>query len=376
MKRILIIVALLLPLCAKAQSEGQQWPSEIYSKIWKGTGHCQGIATDGKNMYFSFTTALVKTDMQGKLLGAVTGLTGHLGCLAYNPADGKVYGSLEYKNDAIGKGILQMQGSDEVFDEAFYIAIFDPEKITRRTVNAEADDAMQVVYIPQIVKDYKARVSYGGKTYAHFMGCAGIDGVTIGPKFGRRDGKLYLTMACGVYGDNDRTDNDYQLLLSYDLRDLAKFAYPLSKRSRSGPSRPVYRYFVHTGNTNWGTQNLEYDSYTNHWFLAVYKGHKPQYPNPSLFVVDGNLKPRKAFLEGVPYVKKRVRILPLLANAEGKTDLCGWNSPWGTTGMISLGDGLFYISQEGDVSGRDRKWTTVKLCRFDPTSSEGFQEVK
>ena len=45
---------------------------------------------------------LVKMDMKGNVVGTVTGLLGHLGCLEYNEQDGRLYGSLEYKNDAIG----------------------------------------------------------------------------------------------------------------------------------------------------------------------------------------------------------------------------------------------------------------------------------
>ena len=73
------------------------------------TGHVQGIAVDKNReyMYFSFTTCLLKTDMNGNLIGSVTGLAGHLGCIAYNYENGKVYGSLEFKHDAIGKGVLK-----------------------------------------------------------------------------------------------------------------------------------------------------------------------------------------------------------------------------------------------------------------------------
>ncbi|MBR0458230.1 MAG: hypothetical protein IJJ26_03245 [Victivallales bacterium] len=35
------------------------------------TGHLQGIATDGKHIFWSFTTTLVKTDMEGKLVKKV-----------------------------------------------------------------------------------------------------------------------------------------------------------------------------------------------------------------------------------------------------------------------------------------------------------------
>lgn len=76
----------------------------------------QGIAVDLERgyIYFSFTTKLLKMDLAGNLIGSVDGLTGHLGCLTMNPADGRVYGSLEYKDDAIGKGIRKtLDGESE-----------------------------------------------------------------------------------------------------------------------------------------------------------------------------------------------------------------------------------------------------------------------
>ena len=79
------------------------------------TGHIQGIATDKdrKYMYYSFTTSLVKTDMQGNIVGSVMGLCGHLGCIAYNYDDGRVYGSLEFKHDVIGQGVLNIVNGGE-----------------------------------------------------------------------------------------------------------------------------------------------------------------------------------------------------------------------------------------------------------------------
>ena len=77
----------------------------------------QGVAVDKANgyVYFSFTDKLIKLDLSGKLIGSVTGFVGHLGDLDFSD-DGKIYGSLEYKNDAIGKGIkkeLGIQTSNE-----------------------------------------------------------------------------------------------------------------------------------------------------------------------------------------------------------------------------------------------------------------------
>ena len=61
-----------------------------------GNCHIQGIAVDEKKgfIYYSFTTMLIKAKLDGTIVGSVKGLTGHLGCIDFNEADGKVYGSL------------------------------------------------------------------------------------------------------------------------------------------------------------------------------------------------------------------------------------------------------------------------------------------
>ena len=71
------------------------YPHEIFTGYW-GNNHCQGIAVDKKQgyLYVSFTTLLLKLDLQGNLIGFVDGLVGHLGCIALNENDGKFYGSL------------------------------------------------------------------------------------------------------------------------------------------------------------------------------------------------------------------------------------------------------------------------------------------
>ena len=82
----------------------------IFTGTW-GKCHIQGIAVDEQKgyIYYSFTTKLVKAKLDGTVIGSVDGLLGHLGCIAFH--DGKVFGSLEYKNDSIGRGILSSLGS-------------------------------------------------------------------------------------------------------------------------------------------------------------------------------------------------------------------------------------------------------------------------
>lgn len=246
------------------------------------TGHVQGIATDKdrKYMYYSFTTCLVKTDMDGNIIGTVKGLAGHLGCIAYNYDDGRVYGSLEYKHDAIGSGILKRIGNEIDVTDGFYVAVFDVAKIDRMDMDAETDGIMVDVHLEEVIKDYNAE--------GHRYGCSGIDGMTFAPIPGDCDGKKYLYVAYGIYGDTQRNDNDYQVLLRYDVKDRNKFEKSLNQKNmhRQGPEKTDSKYFVYTGNTVWGIQNLEYDEVTRCMFMAVYKGEKEKFPNFPMYAVD------------------------------------------------------------------------------------------
>ena len=91
-----------------------------------------------------------------------------------------------------------------------------------------------------------------------------------------------------------RTDNDYQVLLQYDITDWrTHYERPLGQDSlhQSGPAQPEGKYFVYTGNTNWGVQNLVYDVRHNWWMLFVYPGKKSCFTNHSLYVVDSSIAP-------------------------------------------------------------------------------------
>jgi len=288
----LIPILLFMPLLAACPSNGPKpiditgLPRQIYSGE-QGPFHVQGIAADLDRgyMYFSFTTSLLKTDLQGNLLGSVEGMTGHLGCMTLNPDDGRLYASIEYKHDAIGKGILnKLEGTKNDEQTGFYVAVFDVDRIDRIGMNAEKDDVMKTVYIKEAVDDYYAETVNNGQKLEHRFGCSGIDGVTFAPAFGQnRDGKKYLYVAYGIYGDTLRTDNDYQVILAYDTQDWKRYEQPLTQENlhKSGPEKPLHKYFLYTGNTSWGIQNLAYDKASGNLHAAVYKGKKSQYPNYS-----------------------------------------------------------------------------------------------
>lgn len=379
MKRLILIIAAAFAALQLSAVDPAGFPHEIYSGAWN-SGHVQGIAIDRDGyVYFSFTDLILKTDKEGNVIGTVTGLLGHLGCLDYNEEDGLIYGSLEYKDDVIGQGIMKRNNAEMDYLNTFYIAIIDGSKIVRPGMDALKDGIVRCVNLPGVVADYEAKVEVDGKVLDHRLGCSGIDGVSFGPDFGKKGGKNYLVVAYGIYGDTDRPDNDYQVLLQFDIRDWAKkYAKPLEVGNlhRDGPAKPRKTFYVYTGNTNWGIQNMEYDPATGYWLMAAYKGKKPQYPNYTLFAVDGSVKPVKKALQGVPYVKKGLVLT--LADAgknHPETGIRGWRFKYGSTGICSLGDGLFYISENSKTPEKLQQ-TTLRLYRWSGAPDQAFVPVE
>ena len=381
MKQLRYVATLLATLFFLLPASAQR-PAALQAEIASGpfkAGHIQGIAVDQKKgyIYYSYTTMLIKTDLQGRIVGSVTGLLGHLGDLDLNEADGRVYGSLEYKNDAIGRGILNMEKSTRTLDNAFYIAIFDVDRIDRVGMSAEKDGIMTTVYLPTVLEDYLAEVATSEGKKAHRLGCSGIDGVAFGPKFGTTSGKEYLTVAYGIYSEKDRSDNDYQVLLQYDTEKWAKYERTLSQDDmhQMGPRKPVGQYFVFTGNTTYGVQNLEYDPFTEAWLMAVYKGVKEHYPNYTLFAADAKARPAKQTLQGIPYIKKGL-VVPLKAEGlkDATTGIRGWMWGVGSTGMAALGGGYYYFSH--NYNSEQGQGSTIRMYRYTDREDEAFEEVK
>ncbi len=330
-----------------------------------GSCHCQGIAVDKKNgyIYYSFTTKLVKGDLDGNIIGSVDKIVGHLGCIDFNESDGKIYASLEYKNDEVGRGILKSLGvSDESLQDAFYIAIFDVDKIDRMDMDAENDGIMRTVYLKNVVDDYEGVTANGTK---HIHGCSGIDGITFGPDFGDKNSKRYVHVCEGIYSDHSRTDNDYQVIYQYDTDGWwDNYAKPLNQHNmhKSGPSEPRRKYFFFTGNTTYGVQNFEYDEYTGDYFACVYEGTKPCYPNYPMFVVDGSVSAAESVLIGHENGEKGL-ILTLKDTGICENGIYGMTFPHGSTGLYSFGDGRFFVSQH-TYSKEEGHATNVHLYRL------------
>ena len=243
--------------------------------------------------------------------------------------------------------------------------MFDGAKIDRMDMDAAEDGVMKAAYLKDVADDYSAKVKTpDGEEMEHRYGCSGIDGTAVGPMFGDADGKNVLTVAYGIYSDISRTDNDYQVLLCYDLAALRETARPLSPENmhKSGPA-PVRRLFAYTGNTTYGIQNLEYDPHSKTYLAAVYPGQKAQFPNLPMYAFDATVPPVRHALKGVfpPEMGECVTIVG--GESDDVSGISGWTFGHGDTGLIALGGGEYYVSfhgKQGDL------WdTTVRLCRWD-----------
>lgn len=361
MKKILAAALMLLSLAAGAQTVTAPAPSDLAQGVYAGgyKSHVQGIAVDREKgyMYMSFTTVFLKTDLQGNVLASMSGIPGHLGAMTLNPEDGKVYASLEFKDDEIGRGIARTLGiaQPKSGESVFYVAVIDVDRMDRPDMDAQKDGVFKTVCIRDAVRDYADIVTNQGTEMPHRYGCSGIDGVTFAPAFGSRSGRMYLYVAYGIYSDNKRTDNDYQVLLCYDVRSWdRRYAREVVYDAvhQSGPEKPLRKYFVRTMNTSWGVQNMGYDPFTGRMYMMVYRGRKSGCPNFSTYAVDMASKPFKAVLQGnddTLHKEGRVWQLPLsqVGMHDEATDTWGWNFKYGSTGFCPLGDGWYLFSENG-----------------------------
>lgn len=394
MKTCFAIIAAIIAIMAPASAA--DLPESIL--VTGQEQHVQGIAYDSEKncMYMSFTSRFVKTDMQGNILASIDRIQGHLGAMTFNPVTRKVYASLECKDDEIGAGIAKTLNVKTVSraDSRFFIAIIDVDRLEGIGTDPEGNEVLRTVCIKKAVEDYAFRSKSGD--FEHRYGCSGIDGVTIGPaigkpeaaRYGRRSARKpaadekYLYVGYGIYGDTDRTDNDYQVIHRYSLKELEKYARPVifGETHHDGPEKPEKEYFLRTGNTNYGIQNFAYDEYTDCFFLAVYKGRKADFPNYSLFAFKALQQPFKAALTGGRDKKKVLQLSlvkpeePYFINpsVDETTGITGWRFRWGSTGLCPLGRGLWYISENGKDRETGKEYCRARLYRWSTKPGEAF----
>ena len=375
MRHAIAQILLLVSAGLAAAAGGPTPPLRQHGGSWP-TGHVQGVAVDLErgHVYYSFTTLLAKYDFKGRLIGTLTGWTGHLGDLDFNPRDRRVYGSLEYKKH-----------------RAFYVAMIDVDRIDRADMDVRTEGILRAVFLPEVAEDYSADVdgdgAFGGdtaRTADHRYGCSGIDGVSFGPRFGRTDGPRLLTVAYGVYGNTERADNDHQVLLQYDVGGWDEKAAPVDEAAPHRiAGRPAEgKCFVRTGNTTYGVQNLAYDEHLGRWFMAVYKGAKPAFPNYLLFAVDARTPPARGRLLGVAGHEEGM--LVALADdglRDEATGVRGWRQK-ADVGLQPIGGGLWYLARNFTEDRRQAaeialmRWTGVPEAPFTPATADDLARLR
>lgn len=321
--------------------------------------HCQGMAIDEKNgyVYYSFTNTFVKCDFDGNAVGSITGIEGHLGDICFNEKDGKIYGSLNPE----GK-------------KALYLAIIDVNNLNKMNVSAVGSGLIRTVHLTHVWQDFSSRVTNQGKAYNRRYGVSGTDAMCFGPSFETGKG-YYLTISCGTTPQNERTDNDYQVLVQYDVTSWwDKYGQPLqyNKTHHIGPKDIHGKFFVYTGNTYYGSQTMTYFDELNLWFLNVYVTRKDGFPKYKLFIVDGDIKPKEKALKGQD--KKDVqKVLTLYKDGEydEATGIYGWYTAEGSRGMEYLFNGLFYIIHPYKT-WYGKQTAVAYLYVWDPSKADPF----
>ena len=68
--------------------------------------------------------------------------------------------------------------------------------------------------------------------------------------------------------------------------NMMRFTYEIVSALKEYGEKYDDKYFVYTGNTNFGIQNLEYVKEYDCMLAAVYRGRKPQFSNKCLYAID------------------------------------------------------------------------------------------
>lgn len=338
---------------ADAPAQNNGLPLTLSGGSWPSP-HVQGIAVDRERglALFSFTDRLVKTDLAGTVLGSVTGLPAHLGDITLNPQNGKVYGSIFW--------------GDENPYYAPYIAIFDPEQIHEIGESPQRNPAISLVHLKQLLADRFVDLDGDGEPDGLYA-TAGVDGVGFGPRFGSTTGDWLLTVTHSQWPDADRDDNNHQILVQYDAEDFDTYAEPYDTSKpdpTSGPTEIDGQYFVYTGTTRWGIQNLAYDPTLERWLMGVYAGDKPDSLNYTMFAVEAASQPVKQELRGVGVEGET---LPLAEDGlrDETTGIRGWFQK-ADVGLQAMGDGLYYLSTNSVVDGQQTATLTLTTWTGDP----------
>ena len=136
-----------------------------------------------------------------------------------------------------------------------------------------------------------------------------------------------------------------------------------------GPEKADYRFFVYTGNTEFGVQNMSYDEKSDLILMATYPGAKKEFDNYSLFAIDLTKKPTERQLEGLNETGLTLTLKS--SDPTGKQPLSGWHSKLGVFGMCYIDDGYYYLAES--IKNNGKYSANIYLHSFD--TEKGFEPI-
>jgi hypothetical protein len=204
--------------------------------------HMQGFTSGNGHMYWSFTTGLVKTTIEGVMRAQVEVHGGHLGDCDYH--NGKIYAS--YLGNAL-------PGHDWNDWTSFKIYVFDAEDLRLLDVYNldKCDEYKRIACTPEDTRGFQA-----------------VDGVAIAPDPVTGEDKMFV--ACALY-NGEKYSN--QIILQHSL-----------------DGKYETEYHIPTGNTVFGIQNLDYDAENREFWFTTYGASEPYQAKETLFCVSGDFK--------------------------------------------------------------------------------------
>ena len=303
-----------------------------------GQYHVQGLAFDPRSqcVFLSTTTAIVKMSLDGSVLGSVVGFHGHIGAVTLDTLHRRLYASLEDLDDALCTNMARYANRQPVSREQIVMSIVevDIDKVNAKNMPFREVAVLHPLHEP--LSDYRTEVNMDGKSYEGRFSCKGIDALAIGPAIGNAsDEARYLYVACISDNDTLRADSEYNRLLCYRLDDF---------------SHSVHQYFIRTGLTSYGIQNMEWDSFRQCLHLFVYPGQKSSNPNYSQFSIDVTQPSYYAPLQGVSYFTEPVEQLKVASASHFAA---------GAQGICQFDESRFLTAEYKKID--NHRYTTIKL---------------
>ncbi len=366
--------------------------SELDTGAVGAGNHVQGIDADtkGEYIYYSFTDRIIKQDINGNIVGSVVGFDkygagAHLGDIAFNDSDGMLYCSLT-KNIFYG-----LPDEKLMLQPNCYVVIVDVNKINEMEMSPEK--VSQMVYIGAPIVELAAQDGVG--EYGDITQLGGkygvlntIDSMTFGPMFGEPDGKTYLTLGLGMVANSaqfkddtypegvyarQRTDNDYIVLVQYDVTKWDEYKTVFGNFGTEGPNAFDNIYFYYMGYHDYGIQNLMYDEFLKAYFLTGYgltnEPGQTQFPGYTFFVLDAKRQAEEKELIGNN--EKGLTVYEKCGIIDGSTGICGYNFD-ASVGLLSFGDGNYFVASA--YKGNQGQGAKLKLYKNNISEFEEFTD--